>query len=257
MLISLYGLNFISIVRIVVTIVIFVILSIFDIKTREIDPKLWIFIIPIFAFLSVMDIEFNSISISIIKQYVIGIIVDSIIAFAFYFFGLFGGADMFALIALSIAVPIVGFVIIYQLLLIVYSGIIGLLIILLFLLLNIAKKNWEKLPSNIGVFKKIALMSMAIPVPIKELDRYKFFYPLTIYNCKDNQKHVIIRLSFDIEEDYSQHIREIKKLLEIGCINDNEYIWITYGIPFLVNLTISYILVVFGLNIFAPLMVLR
>ncbi len=240
--------NVFQLAKVVFTITVFVVLSLKDIKTREIDPKIWTIIIPLVLIFTLVNILFVGINALDLIVYTIGVGMISLIAVLFYYVGLFGGADMFAMIALSLAVPLNGYITIFnQLLIILVAGLVGLLTIPVLLVYNIIYKNWCRLPSNIKSFKKIMLLATAIPVKVIDYvkGRYKFFYPLTIYECSDKDILLTIRYSFNVDEEVSDHIAQLNKCIEQGKIVPNrDYLWITYGMPFIVNLTLAYILVI-------------
>lgn len=239
-------------VKIVIVMGIFAYLSLIDIKFREINPRYWLFIIPTLVLLSVAEIVLFS-KYDLVSFYMFGMIINTVIGVMFYYFGLFGGADMFGLIALAIAIPLRSkLILIEQLLIPLYASIIGLLVSSCFLIYNIAHKNWLKLPRNIDMKEKIALITLGIPVSIgKYVRKMKFFYPLTIHTCYgDNTEcDVSIRYSFAIDEEYQDYIKRYKYYLIKGFLSDNDIVWVTYGIPFIVNLTVAYMLVVLRIDL--------
>ncbi len=240
--------NVFQLAKIMFTIIAFVIISLKDIKTREIDPKVWIIVIPPILVLTLINVLFASVNVSDLIMYAIGVGIVSLIAVLFYYIGLFGGADMFAMIALSLAVPLSNYTIIFnQLLIILIAGLVGLLTIPVLLAYNIIHENWNKLPSNTRLFEKIVLLATAIPVKVTDYveGKYKFFYPLTVYECNYKDTILTIRYSFNVDEEVNEHITKLNKCIELGKITPNrDYLWITYGMPFIVNLTLAYILVV-------------
>lgn len=247
-----------TLIKALVTLGVFTYLSVLDIKTREIDPKIWVLLIPIVASLTVIEIISYKVY-AIVSLFVIGIVINTVIAVLFYYFNLFGGADMFGLITLSIAVPIYSntlynrLIILKQLLIPLYASVIGIILSIVFFIYNIIKKNWNKLP-NVRSKGKILLLFMGIPVTINRyVNGMKFFYPLTIYKCQkikeNNPCTISIRYSFDIDEEYQDHIQKLKEYLNKGLILGNNVIWVTYGLPFIVNLTIAYVLTIINIDI--------
>jgi preflagellin peptidase FlaK len=91
--------------RIIVCIVMLIGASYLDLKNREVNEKYWVFFSLIGLFLYVFEYIFGVLSIDLyLSGAVIG--VTSISAFALWYFGFYGGADYFALVSLSIILPI-------------------------------------------------------------------------------------------------------------------------------------------------------
>ena len=56
-----------------------------------------------------------------------------------------------------------------------------------------------------------------------------------------------IRTSFDINEEYTDHQKLIRELISNGLLNPNDYIIITYGIPYIVPILLGTLLfMIFG-----------
>jgi preflagellin peptidase FlaK len=72
-----------------------------DLKTREVDDKLWILFSLIGITLNIIDLSNQSLMLVIIS-----ISLSSLISFIFYYIGFFGGADMKALIVISLILPV-------------------------------------------------------------------------------------------------------------------------------------------------------
>ncbi len=74
-----------------------------DWKTREVDDKLWIlFSLAGIAF-SIIELYYNP---QLLFLVITSISLSSLISFVLYYFGFFGGADMKALIVISLLVPV-------------------------------------------------------------------------------------------------------------------------------------------------------
>ena len=224
-------------------IVLTIVTSYMDLRKREIPLKVWALSLPLAIFLTIIEYT-NSYYVDTrsIYIYIIGLFFSIGLSVLFYLFDFFGGADMFAFITLSIIFPInfvKEYIIPPQLLLILYASVTGLFFSLVYFLFNIINRNWRKLPRNIGLMRKIMLMFLGVPVKSKNYIKMKFYYPLTVYNC---EKEPEIRYSFSIEEEYEDSIKYIKELIEKKCISGETYLWVTYGIPFLINIYVGFIL---------------
>lgn len=239
-----------TLAKVLVTLGVFTYLSILDIKTREINPKIWACLIPTIILLTVAEVTSYKLR-TIIPLFIMGVMINTVIAVSFYYFNLFGGADMFGLITLSIAIPIYNtytkLIILRQLSIPLYASILGVTLSIIFFAYNIAKKNWSKLP-NVRGRDKILLLFMGIPVTIgRYVNGMKFFYPLTIYRCQKSSENnqpctINIRYNFSINEEYRDHVRGLKEYLNKNLVSENDIVWVTYGLPFIVNLTIAYAL---------------
>ncbi len=220
-----------------------VITSYMDLKKREIPLKVWVVSLPLAILLTLAEyLKINYIDMKVMYIYITGLFISIGLSIIFYIFDFFGGADMFALITLSIAFPIIfvgEYIIPPQLLLILYASLTGLLFSLGYFTSNIVNKNWKKLPENLGILQKIALMFLGIPVKPEDYVKMKFYYPLTIYDCRGKPQ---IRFSFSIEEEYEDFIEHVKELIKNKCISNETYLWVTYGIPFLINIYIGFLL---------------
>ena len=83
-----------------------VLASIHDVKTREVPNYVWIYSIPAAAILTIIDlIVLRQASFLILTFTGISIAISIVIFFAVFYFGLWGGADSKALIALAILFP--------------------------------------------------------------------------------------------------------------------------------------------------------
>lgn len=65
----------------------------------------------------------------------------------------------------------------------------------------------------------------------------KFYYPLQVFKETEKGLMVEYRAGFDAEKDDPDEYKEaIRRLVEKGVVSVEDYIWVTYGIPFMVPL---------------------
>lgn len=76
--------------------------SICDLKTREVSNKLWMIVWPAGFALSALNIIFGDLTVSALA---LSVGISTILGIATAYFGLFGGADMKALIFIGLIVP--------------------------------------------------------------------------------------------------------------------------------------------------------
>jgi preflagellin peptidase FlaK len=88
---------------ILVTLFFYVLSSIFDLRTREVDDKVWLVYGSIGAALTAFHLILDS---SALIVTAISIAVATILALAIFYFGLFGGADAKAIICLGLTLPL-------------------------------------------------------------------------------------------------------------------------------------------------------
>ncbi len=234
---------FVFMMKMLFAMALMIITSYMDLRKREIPLKVWALSLPLAVFLTIIEyINSYYVDIRLIYVYIVGLFFSIGLSILFYIFDFFGGADMFAFITLSIIFPmnfVKEYIIPPQLLLILYASLTGLFFSLAYFLFNIINRNWRKLPHNMGLLRKAVLMFLGIPVKSKDYVKMKFYYPLTIYNCN---KELKIRYSFSIEEEYEDSIKYIEELIEKKCISGETYLWVTYGIPFLINIYVGFML---------------
>jgi len=92
-------------IRITVVLLMFVISSYLDIRSREVNEKYWLFFASVGLILYGYEWIFDEIFIDL-YQAVFSLAITVLFGFAFYYFGFYGGADFFALISLTVLLPI-------------------------------------------------------------------------------------------------------------------------------------------------------
>jgi len=252
---NLYG--YILVVKIMYTVLVLSWFSYYDIKYRDIpDRYVWLsLIVSIILFIASIPFYLGRFGYQLLIGYTVLSILLSTGFFAMlYFMGFIGLADVFVVSEIALLFPLIDvYDIIYYkiefpfhlppvLPIILYSTISS-LIIMLFKSLFISIKHYDKLPQDIPLSKKIALMFMARPMTIRDFLSTKYYYPLTIFKIEDNVLKRITRLTFDVEEEeYWEYQEEFRKLVEEGLLSPDEYVWVTYGVPYMVPLLIGFIL---------------
>lgn len=76
-----------------------------DWKTREVDDKIWILFSFIGITLNIIELYYLS-NLQLLFLVITSISLSSLISFVLYYFGFFGGADMKALIVISLIIPV-------------------------------------------------------------------------------------------------------------------------------------------------------
>ncbi len=223
-----------------------------DVKTREISPWLWLI-----ASLIALPLTLYEAWFLITKGYLLFCLLEVAIAIVFlpfivYLFkkGLFGGADMLAYVFLIVDMPWypvafgVRSILPIPLLTLLYASLAVAIYIPIKVIKNLSDRKFNVHAEELGIsgFKKIRLASSASVMTVKEYLSKKFWYPLEIIKETNNGIKRELRPYFHVEEEYEEHQKKLKELLDRGKIRENELIFVTYGIPFIVFMLIGFIL---------------
>ncbi|HJJ28453.1 MAG TPA: peptidase A24 [Methanocorpusculum sp.] len=177
-------------------------------------------------------------------------ILIAVLMAAFTIFGLFGKADAKAMILLSIAVPVTPFAAyVFPSLAvssIINAGLIVLLISLVLLLRNLIAKN--KAP--------FWLMISGMPVSGDKITKHFGFIAEKISrDAKGSIAREYVKVSDTVTAlKNGLSIRALREkpeeyAKELALYADAGKIWISYGIPFMIPLTIGYIFALFGFSV--------
>ncbi|ADB57347.1 Peptidase A24B, FlaK domain protein [Archaeoglobus profundus DSM 5631] len=208
-------------VKVLVTLLIFIRASIEDLKTREIDDRIWLFMIALAIPLNVIQYIQEPFNLTFA---LIQFVLIFILANVMYYLLNFGGADCKALISLSIMFPIYpeifeftvkGFI--FALSVLTDSVIFAPLISLYFFVRNALKGDFAK------------TMFIGYKVKIDEIPKFH-----NLLEWVENGK--VVRSLRGIEFD-SKVVEELKSL---GV----KEVWVTPALPFLVFMTFGFIVAV-------------
>lgn len=193
---------------------------------------------------------FKSISTYHTLSLILSIVIVVLIGALSYFTGFIGGADVFTLLFLALlfpwrftlySIPIVKFTTLPIVTFIVNSIVITFSYSIYYLVLNLTVYRGIVLHLNAPLYKKVILVFLGFPLKISRFLRSRFLYPLEIISVRDDGVVVReFRLTFNVEEDYREHIEYIRKLVMEGVISENTYIWVTHGIPLIVFLLLGF-----------------
>jgi len=233
------------------------IFSYYDIKYRDIPDKyVWISLsISIVLFALSVFYYFNKyVEILVIGYIVLSLLLSTGLFTIMYFYGLIGKADVFIVSEIALLFPFIDVydVVFYKsniflnlppiIPIILYSTLLS-LVIGSFKTLFISVKYRKLLPKELSLCRKILLAIIGRPVRIRDFLEMKHYYPLTILEIRDNVVEKKYRFVFNVEEeDYSVYQDKYRELIKSGYVNDDEIIWVTYGVPFLVPLLFGFML---------------
>ncbi len=224
-----------NLIKILITFSALIYASVYDLRQRIVPNRVWIFLI-IFAFpLTVFEfLYFNYKSETIIFS-VFQFIIISVIAYAFYFFGVYGGADAKAFITLSLIFPI-------------YPEICN------FPILNkgIGIFSFSVLSNSLALIPFVAVaffITNALRLGVKNIKKDLFYYFIgkkvdvknipKFYNLLEyiNSEGKLIRVKRGIEPK-----KEIVENIKNRGIKE---VWATPALPFLVFITLGFLISVF------------
>ncbi|MCS7098568.1 MAG: prepilin peptidase [Candidatus Methanomethyliaceae archaeon] len=211
--------------------IVLLIASIQDVKSREIDDRIWLFAIPIGLLLTIAE----ALTIPTYPHVlaIISIIVSIVIALGFAYFELYGGADAKAIITIAFTLPIPpdGQFLIFPItvfgnaLMIVAIFLPFLMILCLIWNLFMIYKGMNLFSGyNISTWKKILVM--LIGVKVKSNIAYSVHFNIMERIGKNGRRE--IRLLRKIEEE--------KEKLE------GDYLWASFGLPLIVFIFAGYLI---------------
>ncbi len=231
-----------SYIKITIILIVLTYATVLDIKYRETPLKIWLSSIPIITLLTIFEyiegIEYNL----IITLY--SCIISIAIPWIIYLSGLLGGADALAYTLVTLGapfrpLPMMTNVVPFPFLVLVYSNILPAIMAIILLVYNLIL-NRHFIPKGVSLKTKMLLLVNGIPIKVSRYLRQKYTYPLQIFE-EDHELVVKYRSAFNIDEDPEEHRAKIRKLLERGLISSDSYIWVAYGLPYILFILIGYI----------------
>lgn len=236
-------------VKMGISIVMLAYTAILDVKYREVDPRIWLFFgIPLTAITSyeVYNLILSGIHIyKLITFMCISIGVPCTLMFALAYLELIGGADFLALLVLSIAhpwkplEPLLNIIPFFPLSLLANSSLIALTPTLYHLALNMI--IYRDIVKNVKLppIQKALLILIGRPMKVKEYLKTKYMYILGGSEGGDLGE---IRLSFKVSIEPEEERRRVNELLKSKHLRENDYLWVTEGLPMLLPILIGYLL---------------
>mgnify|MGYP001770635756 CR=1 FL=1 len=220
------------------SLVMLVVTSIFDIKSREIPDKLWIPFLPIVVF-TYLEHEYVNTFV-----FVYSVIMSLVVLLALTKLGLMGGADVVLMVLLGLGNPVVRpfffprfslmggeslTVLIYTSLIIALGGVSNLL------------RNYSR-TKGFDIRTRLVLAYSGKRMKVRDFLNSRFIYPLTVIDDKGNMK---LRTTFQVEEDDRVWREKYAELVRKGVLKDDMEIWVTWGVPVIPFFLIGYVLSLF------------
>lgn len=249
------GQDLVEYAKIVYAVALLIYFSFLDIRDRSIPDKLiWsslllsgvFFALSLYIYIQVYPLTL------LMFYFILSIIIGPGLFALMYFLGKMGGADVIVVadLALLFSFPALSPIFsIYTdvenifppvLVIIFYSTILFALIVPV-RVMYLWIRHRDKLPKELPLYKRVLILVTGTPITVGEFLEKKHYYPLTIYEEENGVLKKKWRTGFDIEEEYTEHQERVRRLIEKGLLSYREYIWVTYGVPFIVPLTVGLI----------------
>ena len=237
--------------------------SILDIKYRDIpDKHAWASLVgAIILFLLSIPIDLNY-GLTMFTIYtLVSMLLGPLLFYGLYKIDMIGGADVIVVAEISLLFPLPS---IYKytlfarelimpihlppiLSILLYANLLIAVIIPFNILYNLVKYKNIYRSLKTGLARKIILLATAKPVKAKDYLILKHRYLLEEFKVTNEGIERTIRTSFDINEEYTDHQKLIRELISNGLLNPDDYIIITYGIPYIVPILLGTLLfMIFG-----------
>lgn len=219
--------------------------SILDIRTREVEPRLWLLPGILAGALSLLELPLitRRVGAAELATHLAGsgLVVAAILAM--YLIGMMGGGDLFAATLMLAAHPwpfLLRDAMPALLPLLFYASLAAVTPSLYFLAVNMLRHRGElSRLHGCNLICKAYMATTSLPVRVSDyIESKAWFFPLEMVG-EDGSR--TLRRSFDVEEEPSEHRERLRRLVEAGVLNPAERIWVSYGIPFLVPILAGYL----------------
>jgi len=206
--------------------------SYMDVRTREIDPRVWIPFLVLGAALT----AFRSLEDpGGLALYIAMSMLAPAILLGLSLAGMMGLADpiALALTALLIPEPPGGLLLPPSMVVLALSSILMVaLLVAPISILNIANRGEIRRACG-SLYKSILVHMTGFPISVSRFSRTRFLYPLIYPKLEGGSIVWICRGSFDIDEDPRSYREEIASLVERGLLSGSERIYATWGVPYI------------------------
>ncbi|MDT7888410.1 MAG: A24 family peptidase C-terminal domain-containing protein [Desulfurococcales archaeon] len=215
-----------------------VITSYVDVRTREIDPRIWLPFLVVGLVLSIYRFSLDPAGFVV---YLGLSMVPPLVLLSMSFVGMMGLADPIAMALVSLLVPrpFVGSILPPSMVILVISSIlITVFLVIPIVVLNLRniREIWRICGSTSQTF---LVYATAFPITAEKFIRTKFLYPLIYPALREGSLSWTCRGSFNIDEDPGTYRRSVKELMEKGLLTGKERIYVTWGVPFIVFLLLG------------------
>jgi len=240
--------------------------SIFDLRTREVDDRVWLAYGPIGLCLTIVRLILDP---STLLVTIASIGITTLISLGLAYFGFFGGADSKAIICLSLTLPlnptyihsILGYVHPFFPLVVLVAGFIcsaslgvwfGLRNFLTYV--REGHRMFEGLESE-AWWKKATACILGYPAKLSQLRTKFYLYPMEEVTVGEHELRRSLKLYLNVETDREQLVSEVADPLSKLGFDGN--VWVSPGLPMLLFILIGLILTLFlGDCVFSAVLIL-
>jgi len=250
----------------IVTIVFFGVGSYFDLKTREVDDRVWLMYGPIGLTLTVVRLLVDP---STLFLTLVSIVITTVVSFGLFYFGLFGGADCKAIICLGLTMPlppssfqpVLGYLHpVFPVVVVVTGFICSAAIAVWYALRNLAtyfarrERMFDGL-QNEGWWRKGMACILGYPTELPKLRSTFYLYPMEEVVQGAEGPHRALKLYTNAETDREPLVSELSNSL--AKMGYEGMVWVTPGIPMLLFILIGLCLtLILGDTVFSTVFIL-
>lgn len=230
--------------------------SIFDLRTREVDDRVWLAYGPVGLALTVARLLMDPSTLFIT---LISIGLTTLFSFGLFYFGLFGGADAKAIICLGVTVPlppavirpILGYMHPFFPVVVLIAGFLCSALLAVWFgfrnslaYLTRGKRMFQGL-ENESSWKKVTALFLGYPAELSKLRTSFYLYPMEEIVKDDGGSHRALKLYSNAETDREPLVSELSESFSRLGFTGN--VWVTPGLPMLLFILIGLIItLIFG-----------
>jgi preflagellin peptidase FlaK len=260
------NLEIVEFAAVIVSIFFFSLGSISDLRTREVDDRVWLVYGPIGLCLTIVRLILDP---GTLLVTIASIGVTTFVSLGLGYFGLFGGADAKAIICLGLTLPVnptyihsfLGYVHPFFPLVVLIAGFICSASLGIWFglrnSLTYVKEGHRMFDGLEGEssWKKAMACILGYPAKLSQLRTKFYLYPMEEVAVEDNTFHRSLNLYLSMETDREQVVSELADSLTKLGFEGN--VWVTPGIPMLLFILIGLILTLaFGDIVFSTVLIL-
>ncbi|MEM1610758.1 MAG: A24 family peptidase C-terminal domain-containing protein [Sulfolobales archaeon] len=206
--------------------------SYIDVRTREIDPRIWLPFIAIGIALAIYRYQLDP---GTTPLYIAISMISPAVLLAMSLIGMMGLADpiAMAIVALLIPKPPGSLVLPPSLVILAISTILMVVgLVIPISILNLWSMGEIRRHCR-SLYKAVIVHMTGFPIKAERFIATRFLYPL-IYPSLENGSIIWrCRESFDINEDPSIYRGNVRELIEKGLLRGDERIYVTWGVPYI------------------------
>lgn len=260
------AIQIIDLAAIIASIFFFALGSFFDLKTREVDDKVWLVYGPIGAALTIIRLLIDP---STLITTLASIGITTLVSLGLFYFGLYGGADSKAIICLGLTIPLpptsfqplLGYLHpVFSIPVLILGFICSASLAVWYGLKNLlaypkeGREMFEGLEKDAGWKKAMALV-LGYRAELSELRSTFYLYPMEGVEKDGDGMRRAFKLYQDLETDRDVLVSEYSGSLE--KLGYRGKVWVTPGLPLMLFLLIGLILtLILGDVIFSTVFIL-